>query len=274
MKKSMPIVFLFALAAGIALIWYTNRLDRQTSVRLAAHAAPDDTTAQAEAHALAVRYLDEVATHKHATAAQHHHFADASAAHPAPATECLFRALAHADRIHEFRCAEAIGHLGANYRPPRRVQVVHLSTPHEALRHTLHRMHEDSSRYCRAIAIALQGGNHYAARLLAQTAGCDLQQLELLRRHLEQADTTAGYQLCPTCGLLFGDDAGLCFCPTCLTPSWRFVLYAPTASGSPAPAAAHSTTSAPVAAHSAASAPASPRPTATTPSPHSHSPMR
>lgn len=257
----MPIIFLLLLAGGIALIWYTNRLDRETSARLIAHTSPSDTTDVAAARALAIRYMDEVATRKRASSAQHLQFATDADARHAPATANLFRALAHADRLHEWSCAEAINNLGGTYRSPSTSRVIRLATPEEALRYTRDRLCAQQAASCDAISDLLHHGHRYAARQLAHLSDCERRQVELITARLQGADTTGGYILCPACGLLLHNDPNICSCPSCLTPSWRFVRFVPHT-----PASAHPTATPapdqPAATHAAPSAAAMPAPTA------------
>lgn len=170
--------------------------------------------------------LNEYGRRTHVRAIQYRHFARAAVEEHRPDAARLFRALAHAETIHENNCAQAIRRLGGSYSPPVRIVLLRSAT-RDNVRHSL-----DNAPGIRLdggdrIVRALEAGNRYTARMLIWCAGSELRQQELLERCdrlWEHPDTTT-YLVCPTCGNVWRRGANDSYCPFCLTSERRFLHF-------------------------------------------------
>lgn len=210
MKMRVPVILLLLLAGGL-LIWFTNSLDRKN--------APETPKRWADQAA----DLNELGGYKHSMAARYIRFADAASSENDAGAECLFRALAHSEQIHEINCADAVRRLGGHYHPPAQVIVFRGKTGTN-LTQSLREEQNHYPFYREAIREALESGNRYAGRILIRIAGGDMRQIELLECFIRHPDDD-GYAVCPLCGNIFPAEHCDCYCPFCLTPDSDFVHF-------------------------------------------------
>ena len=88
-------------------------------------ATREGTTTRQDKWAGVLSDLDACSRRKHVKSAQYDHFAGIARQEREHDAERLFRAMAHAERLQEYNCANAIVRLGGRYAPPERVTVFH-----------------------------------------------------------------------------------------------------------------------------------------------------
>ena len=91
-------------------------------------ATREGTTTRQDKWAGVLSDLDACSRRKHVKSAQYDHFAGIARQEREHDAERLFRAMAHAERLQEYNCANAIVRLGGRYAPPERVTVFHGTT--------------------------------------------------------------------------------------------------------------------------------------------------
>lgn len=104
--------------------------------------------------------------------------------------------MAHAERLQEYNCANAIVRLGGRYAPPERVTVFHGTTDDNLRRSIDFARRPPEGLHADDIERALQSGNRYAARVLIWARSGDMRHLALMetcRRRLA-ANRPAGAQ--------------------------------------------------------------------------------
>lgn len=104
--------------------------------------------------------------------------------------------MAHAERLQEYNCANAIVRLGGRYAPPERVTVFHGTTDDNLRRSIDFARRPPEGLHADDIERALQSGNRYAARVLIWARSGDMRHLALMetcRRRLA-ANGPAGAQ--------------------------------------------------------------------------------
>ena len=104
--------------------------------------------------------------------------------------------MAHAERLQEYNCANAIVRLGGRYAPPERVTVFHGTTDDNLRRSIDFARRPPEGLHADDIERALQSGNRYAARVLIWARSGDMRHLALMetcRRRLA-ANRPAGTQ--------------------------------------------------------------------------------
>ena len=177
------ILLLFAASAGI-LVWMYYAATRE----------PRSPKGSPWAETLAD--LDACCRRKHVKSVQYDHFAGIAADEKRHTAERLFRAMAHAERLQEYNCANAIVRLGGRYAPPERVTVFHGTTDDNLRRSIDFARRPPEGLHADDIERALQSGNRYAARVLIWARSGDMRHLALMetcRRRLA-ANRPAGAQ--------------------------------------------------------------------------------
>ena len=86
-------------------------------------ATREGTTTRQDKWAGVLSDLDACSRRKHVKSAQYDHFAGIARQEREHDAERLFRAMAHAERLQEYNCANAIVRLGGRYAPPEHVTV-------------------------------------------------------------------------------------------------------------------------------------------------------
>ena len=81
-------------------------------------ATREGTTTRQDKWAGVLSDLDACSRRKHVKSAQYDHFAGIARQEREHDAERLFRAMAHAERLQEYNCANAIVRLGGRYAPP------------------------------------------------------------------------------------------------------------------------------------------------------------
>lgn len=89
-------------------------------------------------------------------------------------------AMAHAERLQEYNCANAIVRLGGRYAPPERVTVFHGTTDDNLRRSIDFARRPPEGLHADDIERALQSGNRYAARVLIWARSGDMRHLALM----------------------------------------------------------------------------------------------
>lgn len=140
--------------------------------------------------------LDACSRRKHVKSAQYDHFARIAGEEREHDAERLFRAMAHAERLQEYNCANAIVRLGGHYSPPSKVAVFRGTTDDNLRRSIDYERRPPEGGHAADIDRALQKGNRYAARVLIWARAGDMRHLALMetcRRRLA-GDGIAGAQ--------------------------------------------------------------------------------
>lgn len=140
--------------------------------------------------------LDACSRRKHVKSAQYDHFAGIARQEREHDAERLFRAMAHAERLQEYNCANAIVRLGGRYAPPEHVTVFRGTTDDNLRRSIDFARRPPEGLHADDIERALQSGNRYAARVLIWARSGDMRHLALMetcRRRLA-ANGPAGAQ--------------------------------------------------------------------------------
>lgn len=88
--------------------------------------------------------------------------------------------MAHAERLQEYNCANAIVRLGGRYAPPERVTVFHGTTDDNLRRSIDFARRPPEGLHADDIERALQSGNRYAARVLIWARSGDMRHLALM----------------------------------------------------------------------------------------------
>ena len=161
------ILLLFAASAGI-LVWMYYAATRE----------PRSPKGSPWAETLAD--LDACCRRKHVKSVQYDHFAGIAADEKRHTAERLFRAMAHAERLQEYNCANAIVRLGGRYAPPERVTVFHGTTDDNLRRSIDFARRPPEGLHADDIERALQSGNRYAARVLIWARSGDMRHLALM----------------------------------------------------------------------------------------------
>ncbi len=215
--RPLFILLLFAVSTGI-LAW----------IYYAATRKHDQRPVSDSRHAETLADLDACGRRKHAKSMQYEYFADIAHREHHEHHARLFRAMALSERVHEGKCAEAIGRLGGHYVPPVRVVVFRGTTDGNLERSISYDQRSLHTRRGKEIRRALSSGNRYAAQILARSDASDHQHILLMEqsriRHAPQ-DTVRTYAVCPVCGCLSAVEHEPDFCPYCLTERGRFVRF-------------------------------------------------
>ena len=159
-------------------------------------ATREGTTTRQDKWAGVLSDLDACSRRKHVKSAQYDHFAGIARQEREHDAERLFRAMAHAERLQEYNCANAIVRLGGRYAPPERVTVFHGTTDDNLRRSIDFARRPPEGLHADDIERALQSGNRYAARVLIWARSGDMRHLALMetcRRRLA-ANRPAGAQ--------------------------------------------------------------------------------
>ena len=159
-------------------------------------ATREGTTTRQDKWAGVLSDLDACSRRKHVKSAQYDHFAGIARQEREHDAERLFRAMAHAERLQEYNCANAIVRLGGRYAPPERVTVFHGTTDDNLRRSIDFARRPPEGLHADDIERALQSGNRYAARVLIWARSGDMRHLALMetcRRRLA-ANGPAGAQ--------------------------------------------------------------------------------
>lgn len=159
-------------------------------------ATREGTTTRQDKWAGVLSDLDACSRRKHVKSAQYDHFAGIARQERKHDAERLFRAMAHAERLQEYNCANAIVRLGGRYAPPERVTVFHGTTDDNLRRSIDFARRPPEGLHADDIERALQSGNRYAARVLIWARSGDMRHLALMetcRRRLA-ANRPAGAQ--------------------------------------------------------------------------------
>ena len=109
-------------------------------------ATREGTTTRQDKWAGVLSDLDACSRRKHVKSAQYDHFAGIARQEREHDAERLFRAMAHAERLQEYNCANAIVRLGGRYAPP--TTCAGASTSHAVRRRDC--MQTTSSAPCKA----------------------------------------------------------------------------------------------------------------------------
>ena len=160
------------------------------------YAATREGTTRQDKWAGVLSDLDACSRRKHVKSAQYDHFAGIARQEREHDAERLFRAMAHAERLQEYNCANAIVRLGGRYAPPERVTVFHGTTDDNLRRSIDFARRPPEGLHADDIERALQSGNRYAARVLIWARSGDMRHLALMetcRRRLA-ANRPAGAQ--------------------------------------------------------------------------------
>lgn len=174
--KGRPLLVLLLFAASAAILagmYYA--------------ATHEGAAAQHDKWADVLSDLDACSRRKHVKSAQYDHFAGIAGEEREHDAERLFRALAHAERLQEYNCANAIVRLGGHYSPPSKVTVFRGTTDDNLRRSIDYERRPPEGRHTADIDRALQKGNRYAARVLIWARAGDMRHLalmEICRRRL------------------------------------------------------------------------------------------
>lgn len=200
--------------------------------------------------------LDACCRRKHIQSAQFDHFADIAAKEHRHDAARLFRAMAFAERLHEYNCADVIVRSGGSYSPPVKVTVFHGTTDSNLQRSIDYERRTLETHSTDDIGRALAKGNRYAARTLIWARAGDVRHLALIarcRRMAPGAQTHTGhtpgisaapgneagaspasdqsdnpaesYLVCPICGNIYAADYCDPYCPHCLTDGRLFIRF-------------------------------------------------
>ena len=159
-------------------------------------ATREGTTTRQDKWAGVLSDLDACSRRKHVKSAQYDHFAGIARQEREHDAERLFRAMAHAERLQEYNCANAIVRLGGRYAPPEHVTVFRGTTDDNLRRRIDFARRPPEGLHADDIERALQSGNRYAARVLIWARSGDMRHLALMetcRRRLA-ANGPAGAQ--------------------------------------------------------------------------------
>lgn len=159
-------------------------------------ATREGTTTRQDKWAGVLSDLDACSRRKHVKSAQYDHFAGIARQEREHDAERLFRAMAHAERLQEYNCANAIVRLGGRYAPPEHVTVFRGTTDDNLRRSIDFARRPPEELHADDIERALQSGNRYAARVLIWARSGDMRHLALMetcRRRLA-ANGPAGAQ--------------------------------------------------------------------------------
>ncbi|WP_237958901.1 rubrerythrin family protein [Alistipes finegoldii] len=159
-------------------------------------ATREGTTTRQDKWAGVLSDLDACSRRKHVKSAQYDHFAGIARQEREHDAERLFRAMAHAERLQEYNCANAIVRLGGRYAPPEHVTVFRGTTDDNLRRSIDFARRPPEGLHADDIERALQSGNRYAARVLIWARSGDMRHLALMetcRRRLA-ANGPAGAQ--------------------------------------------------------------------------------
>lgn len=159
-------------------------------------ATREGTTTRQDKWAGVLSDLDACSRRKHVKSAQYDHFAGIARQEREHDAERLFRAMAHAERLQEYNCANAIVRLGGRYAPPEHVTVFRGTTDDNLRRSIDFARRPREGLHADDIERALQSGNRYAARVLIWARSGDMRHLALMetcRRRLA-ANGPAGAQ--------------------------------------------------------------------------------
>ena len=137
-------------------------------------ATREGTTTRQDKWAGVLSDLDACSRRKHVKSAQYDHFAGIARQEREHDAERLFRAMAHAERLQEYNCANAIVRLGGRYAPPERVTVFHGTTDDNLRRSIDFARRPPEGLHADDIERALQSGNRYAARVLIWARSGDM----------------------------------------------------------------------------------------------------
>ena len=143
-------------------------------------ATHEGTAARQDKWADVLSDLDACSRRKHVKSAQYDHFAGIARQEREHDAERLFRAMAHAERLQEYNCANAIVRLGGRYAPPERVTVFHGTTDDNLRRSIDFARRPPEGLHADDIERALQSGNRYAARVLIWARSGDMRHLALM----------------------------------------------------------------------------------------------
>lgn len=143
-------------------------------------ATREGTTTRQDKWAGVLSDLDACSRRKHVKSAQYDHFAGIARQEREHDAERLFRAMAHAERLQEYNCANAIVRLGGRYAPPERVTVFHGTTDDNLRRSIDFARRPPEGLHADDIERALQSGNRYAARVLIWARSGDMRHLALM----------------------------------------------------------------------------------------------
>ena len=159
-------------------------------------ATREGTTTRQDKWAGVLSDLDACSRRKHVKSAQYDHFAGIARQEREHDAERRFRAMAHAERLQEYNCANAIVRLGGRYAPPEHVTVFRGTTDDNLRRSIDFARRPPEGLHADDIERALQSGNRYAARVLIWARSGDMRHLALMetcRRRLA-ANGPAGAQ--------------------------------------------------------------------------------
>ncbi|MFQ7503229.1 MAG: hypothetical protein ACLRMJ_09255 [Alistipes finegoldii] len=154
-------------------------------------ATREGTTTRQDKWAGVLSDLDACSRRKHVKSAQYDHFAGIARQEREHDAERLFRAMAHAERLQEYNCANAIVRLGGRYAPPEHVTVFRGTTDDNLRRSIDFARRPPEGLHADDIERALQSGNRYAARVLIWARSGDMRHLALMetcRRRLAATD--------------------------------------------------------------------------------------
>ena len=143
-------------------------------------ATREGTTTRQDKWAGVLSDLDACSRRKHIKSAQYDHFAGIARQEREHDAERLFRAMAHAERLQEYNCANAIVRLGGRYAPPEHVTVFRGTTDDNLRRSIDFARRPREGLHADDIERALQSGNRYAARVLIWARSGDMRHLALM----------------------------------------------------------------------------------------------
>ena len=143
-------------------------------------ATREGTTTRQDKWAGVLSDLDACSRRKHVKSAQYDHFAGIARQEREHDAERLFRAMAHAERLQEYNCANAIVRLGGRYAPPEHVTVFRGTTDDNLRRSIDFARRPPEGLHADDIERALQSGNRYAARVLIWARSGDMRHLALM----------------------------------------------------------------------------------------------
>ena len=167
--KGRPLLVLLLFAASAVIL---------TGMYYAA--TREGTTTRQDKWAGVLSDLDACSRRKHVKSAQYDHFAGIARQEREHDAERLFRAMAHAERLQEYNCANAIVRLGGRYAPPEHVTVFRGTTDDNLRRSIDFARRPPEGLHADDIERALQSGNRYAARVLIWARSGDMRHLALM----------------------------------------------------------------------------------------------
>ena len=160
-------------------------------------ATREGTTTRQDKWAGVLSDLDACSRRKHVKSAQYDHFAGIARQEREHDAERLFRAMAHAERLQEYNCANAIVRLGGRYAPPEHVTVFRGTTDDNLRRSIDFARRPREGLHADDIERALQSGNRYAARVLIWARSGDMRHLALMetcRRYFKTTGRRISYE--------------------------------------------------------------------------------